>query len=196
MSILLFSVMSFVFVMLVLMLQGVLPLNPQHIKGMGFYQAFNTAISFVANTNWQSYSGEVDVSYFSQMIALCVQNFVSAAVGLSVAIALIRSVARHESTTVGNFWSDLGKAVFWILLPISIVIAIVYVSQGVPQNVLEYVHAHTLSGVTQIIPQGPVASQEAIKSLGTKGGGFFNANSAHPYENPTVLVNYIQARGS
>ena len=193
MSILLFSVMSFVFVMLVLMLQGVLPLNPQHIKGMGFYQAFNTAISFVANTNWQSYSGEVDVSYFSQMIALCVQNFVSAAVGLSVAIALIRSVARHESTTVGNFWSDLGKAVFWILLPISIVIAIVYVSQGVPQNVLEYVHAHTLSGVTQIIPQGPVASQEAIKSLGTKGGGFFNANSAHPYENPTVLVNYIQA---
>ena len=193
MSILLFSVMSFIFVMSVLMLQGVLPLNPQHIKGMGFYQAFNTAISFVANTNWQSYSGEVDVSYFSQMITLCVQNFVSAAVGLSVAIALIRSVARHESTTVGNFWSDLGKAVFWILLPISIVVAIVYISQGVPQNILEYVHAHTLSGVTQIIPQGPVASQEAIKSLGTNGGGFFNANSAHPYENPTVLVNYIQA---
>ena len=116
MSIVLFSVMSFIFVMLVLMFQGVLPLNPQHIKGMGFYQAFNTAISFVANTNWQSYAGEIDVSYFSQMIALCVQNFVSAAVGLSVAIALIRSVARHESSTVGNFWSDLGKSVFWDII--------------------------------------------------------------------------------
>lgn len=191
-SLLSFSIMAFIFVFLILVLQGVLPLNPQEIKGMSFSQAFNTAISFVTNTNWQSYSGETGVSYFSQMIALAVQNFVSAAVGLSVAIALIRSIARHETATVGNFWNDLGKGVFWILLPISIVIAIVYVFQGVPQNIMAYLHVHTLVGSEQIIPQGPVASQEAIKSLGTNGGGFFGANSAHPYENPTLITNYIQ----
>ncbi|API87632.1 potassium-transporting ATPase subunit KdpA [Francisella uliginis] len=191
-SLLSFSIMAFIFVFLILVLQGVLPLNPQEIKGMSLSQAFNTAISFVTNTNWQSYSGETGVSYFSQMIALAVQNFVSAAVGLSVAIALIRSVARHETATVGNFWNDLGKGIFWILLPISIVIAVVYVFQGVPQNIMAYLHVHTLAGSEQIIPQGPVASQEAIKSLGTNGGGFFGANSAHPYENPTLITNYIQ----
>jgi K+-transporting ATPase ATPase A chain len=191
-SLLSFSIMAFIFVFLILVLQGVLPLNPQEIKGMSFSQAFNTAISFVTNTNWQSYSGETGASYFSQMIALAVQNFVSAAVGLSVAIALIRSIARHETATVGNFWNDLGKGIFWILLPISIVIAIVYVFQGVPQNIMAYLHVHTLVGSEQIIPQGPVASQEAIKSLGTNGGGFFGANSAHPYENPTLITNYIQ----
>ncbi|WP_150466371.1 potassium-transporting ATPase subunit KdpA [Francisella sp. SYW-9] len=191
-SLLSFSIMAFIFVFLILVLQGILPLNPQEIKGMSLSQAFNTAISFVTNTNWQSYSGETGVSYFSQMIALAVQNFVSAAVGLSVAIALIRSVARHETATVGNFWNDLGKGLFWILLPISIVIAVVYVFQGVPQNIMAYLHVHTLAGSEQIIPQGPVASQEAIKSLGTNGGGFFGANSAHPYENPTLITNYIE----
>ncbi|MED7789129.1 potassium-transporting ATPase subunit KdpA [Francisella sp. 19X1-34] len=191
-SLLSFSIMAFIFVFLILVLQGVFPLNPQEIKSMSLSQAFNTAISFVTNTNWQSYSGETGVSYFSQMIALGVQNFASAAVGLSVAIALIRSIARHETATVGNFWNDLGKGIFWILLPISIVIAVVYVFQGVPQNIMAYLHVHTLAGSEQIIPQGPVASQEAIKSLGTNGGGFFGANSAHPYENPTLITNYIQ----
>lgn len=191
-SLLSFSIMAFIFVFLILVLQGILPFNPKEIKGMSFSQSFNTAISFVTNTNWQSYSGETDVSYFSQIIALAVQNFISAVVGLSVAIALIRSVARHETATVGNFWNDLGKGVFWILLPISIVIAVVYVFQGVPQNIMAYLHVHTLVGSEQIIPQGPVASQEAIKSLGTNGGGFFAANSAHPYENPTLITNYIQ----
>ncbi|WP_234364471.1 potassium-transporting ATPase subunit KdpA, partial [Francisella tularensis] len=167
-----FSVMAFIFVLVILLLQGILPLNPQEIKGMSFPQALNTAVSFITNTNWQSYSGETGVSYFAQMLALAVQNFVSAAVGLCVAIALIRSVARHETATIGNFWNDLGKGVFWILLPISIVIAIVYIFQGVPQNVMAYLHVHTLAGTEQIIPQGPIASQEAIKSLGTNGGGF------------------------
>ncbi|AJI58082.1 K+-transporting ATPase, A subunit [Francisella philomiragia] len=191
-SLLSFSIMAFIFVFVVLLLQGLLPFNPQEIKGMGFSQAFNTAVSFVTNTNWQSYSGETGVSYFSQMLALAVQNFVSAAVGLCVAIVLIRSVARHEATKVGNFWNDLGKAIFWILLPISIIIAIVYIFEGVPQNIMAYLHVHTLAGSDQIIAQGPIASQEAIKSLGTNGGGFFNANSAHPYENPTIITNYIQ----
>ncbi|MBK2094151.1 potassium-transporting ATPase subunit KdpA [Francisella philomiragia] len=191
-SLLSFSIMAFIFVFVVLLLQGLLPFNPQEIKGMGFSQAFNTAVSFVTNTNWQSYSGETGVSYFSQMLALAVQNFVSAAVGLCVAIVLIRSVARHEAAKVGNFWNDLGKAIFWILLPISIIIAIVYIFQGVPQNIMAYLHVHTLAGSDQIIAQGPIASQEAIKSLGTNGGGFFNANSAHPYENPTIITNYIQ----
>ncbi|AEI35411.1 potassium-transporting ATPase subunit KdpA [Francisella salina] len=191
-SLLSFSIMAFIFVFMVLLLQGLLPFNPQGIKGMGFSQAFNTAVSFVTNTNWQSYSGETGVSYFSQMLALAVQNFVSAAVGLCVAIVLIRSVARHEAAKVGNFWNDLGKAIFWILLPISIIIAIVYILQGVPQNIMAYLHVHTLAGSDQIIAQGPIASQEAIKSLGTNGGGFFNANSAHPYENPTIITNYIQ----
>lgn len=191
-SLLSFSIMAFIFVFMVLLLQGLLPFNPQEIKGMGFSQAFNTAVSFVTNTNWQSYSGETGVSYFSQMLALAVQNFVSAAVGLCVAIVLIRSVARHEAAKVGNFWNDLGKAIFWILLPISIIIAIVYIFQGVPQNIMAYLHVHTLAGSDQIIAQGPIASQEAIKSLGTNGGGFFNANSAHPYENPTIITNYIQ----
>lgn len=191
-SLLSFSIMAFIFVFVVLLLQGLLPFNPQEIKGMGFSQAFNTAVSFVTNTNWQSYSGEIGVSYFSQMLALAVQNFVSAAVGLCVAIVLIRSVARHEAAKVGNFWNDLGKAIFWILLPISIIIAIVYIFEGVPQNIMAYLHVHTLAGSDQIIAQGPIASQEAIKSLGTNGGGFFNANSAHPYENPTIITNYIQ----
>ncbi len=191
-SLLSFSIMAFIFVFVVLLLQGLLPFNPQEIKGMWFSQAFNTAVSFVTNTNWQSYSGETGVSYFSQMLVLTVQNFVSAAVGLCVAIVLIRSVARHEAAKVGNFWNDLGKAIFWILLPISIIIAIVYIFQGVPQNIMAYLHVHTLAGSDQIIAQGPIASQEAIKSLGTNGGGFFNANSAHPYENPTIITNYIQ----
>lgn len=191
-SLLVFSLFALLFVFVILMLQALLPLNPEHIQNMTWHQAFNTAASFVSNTNWQSYSGETGVSYFSQMTALTVQNFVSGAVGIAVAIALFRALARSNEKTIGNFWSDLGKAVFWILLPLCIVITIVYILQGVPQNLMDYVHAHTLSGAEQIIPQGPVASQEAIKSLGTNGGGFFNANSAHPYENPTALTNFIQ----
>ena len=172
-SLISFSFAAFIFVFIIMLFQGVLPLNPQAIKGMSIDQAFNMAISFISNTNWQSYGGEVDVSYFSQMVALAVQNFVSAAVGLSVAIALIRAVARHENSTIGNFWNDLGKGVFWILLPGSIIIAIIYIFQGVPQNIMAYLHVHTLGGAEQVIPQGLVASQEAIKSLGTNGGGCF-----------------------
>ncbi len=191
-SLLVFSLFALLFVFVILMVQALLPWNPAHIQNMTWHQAFNTAASFVSNTNWQSYSGETGVSYFSQMLALTVQNFVSGAVGIAVAIALFRAIARNNEATIGNFWSDLGKAVFWILLPLCIVITIVYVLQGVPQNLMAYVHAHTLSGAEQVIPQGPVATQEAIKSLGTNGGGFFNANSAHPYENPTALTNFIQ----
>ena len=191
-SLLVFSCCALVVVFLILMLQGSLPLNPEHIQNMSWHQAFNTAASFVSNTNWQSYAGETAVSYFSQMVALAVQNFVSGAVGISVAVALFRAISRSDESTIGNFWSDLAKAIFWILLPLSIVIALIYVFQGVPQNLMAYIHAHTLAGTEQIIPQGPIASQEAIKSLGTNGGGIFNANSAHPYENPTSLTNFIQ----
>ncbi len=191
-SLLIFSLFAFAFTYLILIAQSYLPFNPENISSMSQDQAFNTAASFVSNTNWQSYGGETSVSYFSQMMALAVQNFVSAAVGISVAIALIRAISRHQEKTIGNFWSDLFKAIFWILLPICIVISIIYIFQGVPQNIMAYIHLHTLGGAEQIIPQGPVASQEAIKSLGTNGGGFFNANSAHPYENPTLLTNFIQ----
>ncbi|WP_119344761.1 potassium-transporting ATPase subunit KdpA [Facilibium subflavum] len=192
-SVLLFSLMCFLFLFAILRLQAYLPFNPANIGSMSWDQAFNTAISFVTNTNWQSYSGETSVSYFAQMVGLSVQNFVSAAVGISVCIALIRGIARFEEKTIGNFWHDLGRAVFWLLLPLCIVITLIYIFQGVPQNLMAYVHAHTLAGGEQIIPQGPIASQEAIKSLGTNGGGFFNANSAHPYENPSIITNFIQA---
>jgi potassium-transporting ATPase potassium-binding subunit len=168
---LIFSLFAFAFTYLILIAQTYLPFNPENISGMSQDQAFNTAASFVSNTNWQSYGGETSVSYFSQMMALAVQNFVSAAVGISVAIALIRAINRHQEKTIGNFWSDLFKAIFWVLLPICIVISIIYIFQGVPQNIMAYIHLHTLGGAEQIIPQGPVASQEAIKSLGTNGGG-------------------------
>jgi K+-transporting ATPase ATPase A chain len=193
-SLLSVSFFSFVFVYLLQRLQGVLPLNPQ---GFGASQvspdqSFNTAMSFMTNTNWQGYSGESTMSYLVQMAALAVQNFVSAAAGISVAIALIRGFARHETETIGNFWVDLTRAVLYVLIPISVVAALVLCSRGAIQNFHPYTVAKTLEGATQTIAQGPVASQEAIKQLGTNGGGFFNANSAHPFESPTPFTNLVQ----
>ena len=172
-------------------LQVVLAWNPQHMGAVPADLAFNTAVSFVTNTNWQAYSGESTMSYLVQMAGLTVQNFVSAATGIALAIALIRGFARHSANSLGNFWADLTRCVLWVLLPISFVLALLLVWQGVPQNLDSYVTATTIEGSSQTIAQGPVASQEAIKQLGTNGGGFFNANCAHPYENPTPLANLL-----
>jgi K+-transporting ATPase ATPase A chain len=193
-SLLSFSLFAFVMTYAFMRLQGVLPLNPQ---GFGAAQvspdqAFNTSISFMSNTNWQWYSGESTVSYLVQMAAFAVQNFVSAAAGIAVAIALIRGFARHETDRIGNFWVDLTRATLYILLPLSIVAALVLCSQGAIQNFHPYTVVKTVEGATQTIAQGPVASQEAIKQLGTNGGGFFNANSSHPFESPTPFTNLIQ----
>jgi K+-transporting ATPase ATPase A chain len=166
--------------------------NPQHLAAVGPDLAWNTAASFTTNTNWQSYVPEQTMSYLTQMAALATHNFFSAAVGIAAAIALIRGIKRAKSGTIGNFWVDATRAILYVLLPISIVFALVLVAQGVPQNMSAYTQAHTLEGATQTIAQGPVASQEAIKMLGTNGGGFFNANSAHPFENPTPLTNFLQ----
>jgi K+-transporting ATPase ATPase A chain len=173
-------------------LQGLLPLNPQGFGPVAPDLAFNAAASFTTNTNWQAYSGERTMSYLTQMAGLTVQNFVSAATGIAVAVALIRGLSRRSAEAIGNFWVDLVRATLYVLLPISVVVALVLVWQGVPQNLKPYAHVQTLEGGTQTIAQGPVASQEAIKELGTNGGGFFNANSAHPYENPTPLTNFIE----
>jgi K+-transporting ATPase ATPase A chain len=173
-------------------LQWYLPFNPQRQAGVEPVLAFNTAVSFVTNTNWQSYVPESTMGYLVQMAGLTVHNFVSAAVGISLAIALIRGFARREVAGIGNFWVDLTRGTLYILLPISVIIGLVFVWQGVPQNLSAYVDATTMEGAKQTIAQGPVASQEVIKVLGTNGGGFFNANSAHPYENPTPLTNLLQ----
>ncbi len=175
------------------LLQGSLPLNPQGLSGVESWPlAFNTAVSFMTNTNWQAYSGESTLSYLTQMLALTVQNFLSAATGLAVAVALIRGLQRQEEKGIGNFWVDVTRSVLWVLLPLSFVLALVLVQQGVIQNLAAYVQAVTLEGAEQILPMGPVASQEAIKLLGTNGGGFFNANSAHPFENPTAITNFLE----
>jgi K+-transporting ATPase ATPase A chain len=173
-------------------LQFYLPLNPEKLAGVAPDLAFNTAASFAANTNWQAYAGESTMSYFTQMAGLAFHNFVSAATGIAVAIAVIRGFVRRGAPTIGNFWVDLTRATLWVLLPISIVFALVLVWQGVPDNFSPYTQIKTVEGSKQIIAQGPVASQEIIKELGTNGGGFFNANSAHPYENPTPLTNLIE----
>ena len=173
-------------------LQMMLPFNPQGLAGVPPDLAFNTAASFTTNTNWQAYGGESTMSYLTQMAGLAFHNFVSAAAGIAVAIAVVRGFARKTAKTIGNFWFDLTRATLWVLLPISIVFAMVLVWQGVPQNLDPYVHAKTVEGVEQVIAQGPVASQEIIKELGTNGGGFFNANSAHPYENPSPLSNLLE----
>ena len=173
-------------------LQGVLPLNPQGMAGTSPHLSFNTAVSFVTNTNWQSYGGESTLGYLVQMAGLTVQNFVSAATGIALAVALVRGFTRTGSGTIGNFWTDLVRSTLYLLLPLCILLTLFYVWQGVPQNLDPYVAATTLEGGQQTIAQGPVASQLAIKMLGTNGGGFFNANSAHPYENPTALANFIQ----
>ena len=191
-SLLGFSLIAFLFTFFILLFQNKLPLNPQNFQGLSWHLALNTAISFLTNTNWQSYAGETTLSYFSQMVGLVFQNFVSAAVGIAIAVALIRGLARKEMGTLGNFWADLVRANLYILLPFSFLFAIFFISQGVIQNFLPYQQATTLEGVQQIIAQGPVASQVAIKMLGTNGGGFFNANAAHPFENPTALSNFVQ----
>ncbi len=173
-------------------LQHLLPLNPDRMGPVPADLAWNTAVSFTTNTNWQAYSGESTMSHFTQMAGLTFHNFVSAATGIALAIALIRGIARGTSKTIGNFWVDLTRCTLWILLPISLIAAVVLESQGVIQNFRPAIEVRTLEGKPQRIPQGPVASQEAIKELGTNGGGFFNANSAHPYENPTPFTNLLQ----
>jgi len=191
-AMLLFSVAGFLTLYALQRLQAVLPFNPQGQSAVEQSLAFNTSVSFVTNTNWQSYTPESTMSYLTQMAGLTVHNFVSAATGIALALALVRGFVRREAKTIGNFWVDLTRCTLYILLPISIVVALFFVWQGMPQNLGAYVEATTLEGAKQVIAQGPVASQEVIKEFGTNGGGFFNANSAHPYENPTPLTNYIQ----
>ncbi|AHM72912.1 potassium-transporting ATPase subunit KdpA [Yersinia hibernica] len=191
-AILLFNVLGIVLLFALLIMQGSLPLNPENMPGMSWHLALNTAVSFVTNTNWQAYSGENTLSYLSQMAGLTVQNFLSAATGIAVAFALIRAFSRHSANTLGNAWVDLVRITLYVLLPIALVIALIFVSQGVLQNLDGYLHITTLEGVKQTLPMGPVASQEAIKMLGTNGSGFFGANSAHPFENPTAFSNFVQ----
>jgi potassium-transporting ATPase potassium-binding subunit len=191
-AVLFFSVAGFVTLYALQRLQWYLPFNPQGQTGIEPSSAFNTSVSFVTNTNWQSYVPETTMSYLVQMAGLTVHNFVSAATGIALALALIRGFVRREARTVGNFWVDLTRTTLYVLLPISVVGALVLVWQGVPQNLGAYVDATTLEGAKQTIAQGPTASQEIIKELGTNGGGFFNANSSHPYENPNPVTNLIE----
>jgi len=200
-SLLMFSLVSLLLTYVIQRLQGLLPFNPQGFGTAHAAQgatamtpdlAFNTAVSFTTNTNWQAYTPETTMSYLTQMVALATHNFFSAAAGMAVAIALVRGFARHSSDRIGNFWVDLVRATVYILLPISVALALFFVSQGVIQNLNPYTKVSTVEGAAQVIAQGPVASQEAIKMLGTNGGGFFNANSAHPFENPTPLTNFVQ----
>jgi potassium-transporting ATPase potassium-binding subunit len=190
-SLIIYSAAALLVTYAIFRLQGVLPFNPQHLPGVTPALAWNTSVSFVTNTNWQAYSGETTMSYLSQMGALAVQNFLSAAVGIAVAVALIRGFSRHGAKTIGNFWVDVVRGTLYILLPIAFVAAIIFMGQGALQTLAGPVHIHdALNGVSQTIPRGPVASQEAIKQLGTNGGGFFNANGADPFENPTGLTNF------
>ena len=208
-AMLLFSAFSLLLLYLIQRVQAWLPLNPQKFAAVPEALAFNTAVSFTTNTNWQAYSGESTMSYLTQMAGLAYHNFMSAATGIAIAIAFIRSIARREKNTIGNFWVDLTRTCLWVLLPVSLVVSLFFVSQGMIQNFKPYVTAELLDPQTvqttgadgkptqqlvteQVIPMGPVASQEVIKMYGTNGGGFFNANSAHPYENPTPLTNFIQ----
>ncbi len=190
-AMLIFSVVGMLLLYLMQRTQQWLPLNPQGMSNVEPGLAFNTAASFTTNTNWQNYSGETTMSYLTQMMGLAFHNFASAATGIVLAVALIRGLARRSAQTLGNFWVDLTRSILYILLPISIVGALVYVSQGMVQNFNTYTVVHTLEGTTQIIAQGPVASQEFIKNFGTNGGGFFNANSAHPFENPNAFTNLL-----
>jgi K+-transporting ATPase ATPase A chain len=195
-SLLAFSVLGVLVSYALLRLQHVLPLNPEHLPPPAPHLAWNTAVSFNTNTNWQSYSGESTVSYLAQMAALAWHNFTSAAAGLGVALALARGLCRksdgQQGKGLGNFWVDVIRAIVYVLLPISVVAALVLVSQGVVQTLSPYLHVTTVEGAAQVIPLGPVASQEVIKELGTNGGGFFNANSAHPFENPTGFTNFVE----
>jgi K+-transporting ATPase ATPase A chain len=191
-AMLFFSVAGYIILYALQRLQWYLPFNPQGQTGVAPDLAFNTSVSFITNTNWQAYSGETTMSYLTQMAGLTVHNFVSAATGIAMALALIRGFVRREAKTIGNFWVDLTRGTLYVLLPISIIGALLLLWQGVPQNLGAYTDASTLEGAKQVIAQGPVASQEIIKNLGTNGGGFFNTNSAHPFENPTALTNLIE----
>ena len=191
-SMLAFSLISMIFLYALQRLQFYLPLNPQGLAGVPPGLAFNTAASFTTNTNWQAYSGEQTLSYLTQMVGLTSHNFLSAAAGIAMAAAVIRGFARRSAKTIGNFWVDLTRTTLWVLMPISVIFALFLVWQGVPDNFSPYVNAKTIEGATQTIAEGPVASQEIIKELGTNGGGFMNANSSHPYENPTPLTNLIE----
>jgi K+-transporting ATPase ATPase A chain len=191
-ALLAFNLAGFILLFAMLMLQGHLPLNPQHLPGQEWTLAFNTAVSFMANTNWQAYSGETSLSYLSQMAGLGVQNFLSAATGLAVLVALCRGISRRSASTLGNFWVDVTRAVLYGLLPLALLLAVLLVWQGVPQTFAPYVDALTLQGTEQTIPLGPAASQIAIKQLGTNGGGFFGVNSAHPFENPSAWSNLFE----
>src|SRR6185437_10789460 len=191
-TLLIFSGLFWVALYVILRTQALHPFNPQDFHSGTWDVTFNTVSSFVTNTNWQYYGGETTMTYFSQMAGLAVQNFVSAGVGIVVVIALIRGISARSGKSLGNFWQDLVRVVLYVLLPVSIVGALLLVSQGVIQSFASYATAHTLAGGTQTIPFGPVASQEIIKELGTNGGGFFNANSAYPFENPSALSNFIE----
>lgn len=187
-----FNLWGLLVLFLIQILQGYLPLNPQNLPNVPWPLAFNTAASFVTNTNWQAYAGETTLSYFTQMIGLTVQNFVSAATGLGALLVLCRGISRKNTKTVGNFWTDLVRSTLYLFLPLAVIMAIILAEEGVIQNFSPYVEVTTLEGAKQIIPMGPAASQVAIKQLGTNGGGFFNANSTHPFENPTAFSNFLQ----
>jgi K+-transporting ATPase ATPase A chain len=195
-ALLMFNLVGFLFLYLLLRLQYSLPLNPLGLQSVSPDLAFNTAVSFITNTNWQSYGGETTLSYLSQMLGLTVQNFLSAATGMAILIALIRGIARHTTDKLGNFWVDLTRSTLYILLPLALILAFALASQGVVQTFQPYATIQTLDqaagSATQLLPLGPVASQVAIKQLGTNGGGYFNVNSAHPFENPTPLSNFMQ----
>jgi potassium-transporting ATPase potassium-binding subunit len=191
-SLLVFNFGGMLFLFIIQVLQSHLPLNPEKLPDVSWHLSFNTAVSFMTNTNWQSYSGENTLSYFAQLLGLTVQNFVSAATGIAVLLALMRGLTRKTTELLGNFWADMTRSVVYVLLPLSIIMAIVLVGQGVVQTFSNYAHATTLQGSGQVIALGPAASQIAIKQLGTNGGGFFNANSSHPFENPTPFSNFIE----
>ena len=191
-ALLVFNAVGTVALYLLLRIQGLLPLNPQQLSALSPDLAFDTALSFVTNTSWQSYSGEVTLSYLAQMVGIAVQSFLSAATGMAVAMALIRAFARRSASTIGNFWIDLTRGTLYVLLPICVAAAVFFVAQGVPQTLAQYIEAKTITGGTQLIALGPVATQEAIKLLSGDGGGFFNVNSAHPFENPTPLTNLVE----
>jgi len=191
-GLLIFNLIGFLFVFILQLTQAYLPMNPANLPNVSWHSAFNTAVSFMTNTNWQGYAGETTLSYFVQMLALTVQNFVSAATGIAVLLALIKGLSRKTTDKLGNFWVDLTRSILYVLLPLSILFAVFLVGQGVVQNFDSYQTVHTLQGTEQTLPMGPAASQIAIKQLGTNGGGFFNVNSAHPFENPTPLSNLLE----
>jgi K+-transporting ATPase ATPase A chain len=186
------NIIGIIFLFVLQLIQGYLPLNPEGFSGVSWDSALNTAISFVTNTNWQGYAGETTMSYLTQMTGLAVQNFLSAAIGIAALLVLIRGFTRKNTDKIGNFWVDITRAALYVLLPIAVILAILLASQGVVQTFSPYVTAHTLEGVNQTIAVGPVASQEAIKMIGSNGGGFFNANSAHPFENPNTITDILE----